>query len=257
MMAPLHGKRIVVTRPRAQASVLAGWIAERGGEPVIFPLLEIAPADDPEPLQSLITRLDNYSLAIFVSPNAVAFSVPAILAKRPWPLGLRALAIGQGSVAVLASYGIANALAPVERFDSEALLELPEMQCDVVAGQRAVIFRGNGGRELLADTLRDRGVEVDYVACYKRSAPLDAELLVALWRSRRLDALTVSSSEGLRNLVNVLDDSARASLQETPVFVPHPRIAEVAEELGLQRVIQTGPADAGIIAALSVYNWRS
>ena len=72
-----------------------------------------------------------------------------------------------------------------------------------------------------------------------------------------LDALTVSSSEGLRNLVDLLDAPARASLRTTPVFVPHPRIAELAQKLGLQRVILTEPADAGIIAALNVYNWRS
>jgi uroporphyrinogen-III synthase len=120
-----------------------------------------------------------------------------------------------------------------------------------------VIFRGNGGRELLADSLRERGAEVDYVSCYQRSAPDSAAVLEALWRSEQLDALTVSSSEGLRNLVDLLDAPARASLRTTPVFVPHPRIAELAQKLGLQRVILTEPADAGIIAALNVYNWRS
>ncbi|MBE2260199.1 MAG: uroporphyrinogen-III synthase [Rhodobacteraceae bacterium] len=253
----LHGKTIVVTRPLAQAARLADWIAERGGQPVVFPLLEISPADDPQPLQRAIANLDSYCLAIFISPNAVDHSVPAILARRSWPAGLRAVAIGQASVAALANYGIDNTLAPVERFDSEALLELPELQEALVSGHRVVIFRGNGGRELLADALRKRGAQVDYVACYQRSAPADTAPLEAIWRRGKIDALTVSSSEGLRNLVALLDASVRASLQETPVFVPHQRIAEVASELGLRRVIRTGPADAGIIAALSVYNWRS
>ena len=147
----LHGKTIVVTRPLAQAARLADWIAERGGQPVVFPLLEISPADDPQPLQRAIANLDSYCLAIFISPNAVDHSVPAILARRSWPAGLRAVAIGQASVAALANYGIDNTLAPVERFDSEALLELPELQEALVSGHRVVIFRGNGGRELLAD----------------------------------------------------------------------------------------------------------
>ena len=198
MTQPLRGLTIVVTRPRAQASRLAGWIAEQGGEPLIFPLLEISPVIDPAPLQAVITRLGNYSLAVFISPNAVDFSVPAILAKQAWPSGLQAAAIGQSSVALLARYGIDHALAPVERFDSEALLELPEMQRARVAGKRVLILRGNGGRELLADTLRERGAEVDAVSCYQRSAPADAAPLQALWRSGRLDALTISSSRPTR-----------------------------------------------------------
>jgi uroporphyrinogen-III synthase len=257
MTGALCGKTIVVTRPRAQAPRLTSWIAEHGGEPLLFPLLDIAPADDPEPLRLAIAQLDRYALAVFISPNAVDFSVPAILSARAWPAALQAVAIGPGSVASLAEYGIRNALAPLERFDSEALLELPALQRPCVAGKRVLIFRGNGGRELLADSLRERGAEVDYVSCYQRSAPDSAAALEALWRSDQLDALTVSSSEGLRNLVDLLDAPARASLRTTPVFVPHPRIAELAQKLGLQRVILTEPADAGIIAALNVYNWRS
>ena len=256
MTQPLRGRTIVVTRPRAQATRLADWIAEQGGEPVIFPLLEITPLADPAPLQAAIVRLGNYSLAIFISPNAVDFSLPAILASQGWPSGLRAVAIGQSSVALLARYGIGNALAPVDRFDSEALLELPEMQRVCVAGKRVLIFRGNGGRELLADTLRERGAEVDEVSCYQRSAPADAAPLQALWRSGQLDALTISSSEGLRNLVDLLDAPARSLLRSTPMFVPHQRIAELAQALAMQRVILTGAADAGIIAALRTHDWQ-
>jgi uroporphyrinogen-III synthase len=256
-MTPLQGKTIVVTRPRAQAARLAGLIAAQGGVPVIFPLLDIALPDDPEPLQLAIKRLDQYSFAVFISPNAVDFSVPAILASRGWPPGLQAVAIGQSSVALLATYGIGPTIAPPERFDSEALLTMPELRTERVSGRRVVIFRGNGGRELLADTLRERGAEVDYVTCYQRSAPVDgAAQLSALWEDKRLDALTISSSEGLRNLAALLDPAGREYLRMTPVFVPHQRIADVAKELGLQRVTLTGPADAGIIAGLCAYNWQ-
>jgi len=254
---PLRGKTIVVTRPRAQAAALAGLIAAQGGVPVILPLLEIDPADDPRPLQAAIAQLERYALAIFISPNAVDFSLPAVLAVRPWPSGLQAAVIGQSSVAALAAHGIREVIAPRQRFDSEALLELPELQAERIGGRRVVIFRGNGGRELLADTLRERGAEVDYVTCYQRSAPADgAGQLSTLWAANQLDALTVSSSEALRNLVDLLDAAGRARLHTTPVFVPHQRIAEVARELGLRQVILTGPADAGIIAGLCAYNWQ-
>ncbi len=256
MTQPLHGRTIVVTRPRAQASTLAGLIAERGGKPVIFPLIEISPAADPGHLQAAIARLERYALAIFISPNAIDFSLPLILAQRGWPSGLRAVAIGQSSVRRLASYGVEQTLAPVERFDSESVLQLPELQRAAVVGKRVLILRGNGGRELLAETLRERGSEVDYVSCYLRSAPDTAAPLKALWDSGQLDALTISSSEGLRNLVDLLDRPTRAQLHITPVFVPHPRIADLAQALALQQVVLTGPADAGIIAALSTHAWR-
>ncbi|MBP6708262.1 MAG: uroporphyrinogen-III synthase [Candidatus Accumulibacter sp.] len=256
MTQPLSGRTIVVTRPRAQAVRLAAWINEQGGEAVVFPLLEISPVVDPTPLHAAITRLDAYSLAVFVSPNAVDFSLPALLACRTWPAALRPVAIGPSTVAALASHGVEGTLAPLGRFDSEAVLELPQLQAAAVAGKRVLIFRGNGGRELLAAVLRERGAEVDYVSCYQRSAPRDGDLLEALWRSDRLDALTLSASEGLRNLLDLLDERARACLRRTPVFLPHQRIAELARQLGLQRVILTGPADAGIMAALSAYNWR-
>jgi uroporphyrinogen-III synthase len=164
--------------------------------------------------------------------------------------------MGQSSVTQLASYGVDQAIAPSERFDSESLLELPEFQAAHLLGQRIVIFRGNGGRAFLGDTLRERGAEVSYVTCYHRSAPGDAAELMVLWQNGRLDGLAISSSEGLRNLAGLLDAGGREHLSRTPVFVPHQRIAEVAAELGLQQIILTGPADAGIIAGLREYHWR-
>ena len=253
---PLAGKTIVVTRPQAQAGPLAAAIAAQGGQLLIFPLLEIGPAADPQPLATAVARLADYSLAVFISPNAVAYALPAILARGPWPAGLQPAAVGQGTVKALAAHGIAGCVAPRERFDSEALLELPELAAGRVVGKRVVIFRGDGGRELLAETLRARGAAVDCVTCYRRSGPAgDVAPLLAAWRAGKFDALTVSSSEGLRNLVDLLDAEGRAWLQKTPVFVPHARIAENARALGLSNIILTDAADAGIVAGLRAYNW--
>lgn len=254
MTLPLAGKTIVVTRPRDQAGELAGAIAAQGGEALLFPLLEIGPPADPAPLAA--TVLADYAVAVFISPNAVAYSLPALLARQPWPAGLLPAAVGQGTVKALAALGIAGCIAPTERFDSEALLALPELQSQRVDGKRIAIFRGDGGRELLADTLRQRGAQVDCIACYRRSPPASgAEPLMAAWRAQRLDAITVSSSEGLRYLVDLLDESGRARLAVTPLFVPHARIAENARALGLANIILTAPADAGIVAGLCAYNW--
>jgi len=182
--------------------------------------------------------------------------LPAILAHGGWPVSLKPAAVGQGTARELAAKGVFGCVVPSERFDSEALLELPEMAAESVNGRRVVIFRGDGGRELLADTLRERGASVDCITCYRRSGPsAGVQPLLAAWRSGQLDALTVSSSEGLRYLVDRLDAEGRAFLQKTPLFVPHARIAENARALGLSNIILTAAADAGILAGLGAYNW--
>jgi uroporphyrinogen-III synthase len=255
MTQALQGKRILVTRPAAQVADLAGRIVALGGEPIVFPLLEIGPADDPVPLAEAIDRLDEYATIVFISPNAVEFGLPPIRARRDWPSSATAAAIGQSTAALLAHYKIPRIVAPAERFDSESLLELDHFAAARVVGRRVLILRGNGGRELLADTLTARGAEVDCVPCYHRSSPADGAPLMSLLRNNRLDALTVSSSEGLRNLAALLDTDAYERLRALPVFVPHQRIADTGYALGLERVILTAPADAGIIKGLCAYNW--
>ncbi len=253
---PLAGRTVVVTRPQAQAAPLAEAIAAAGGKPLVFPLLEISPAADPQPLAEAVAHLGEYAVAVFISPNAVDYALPAILAPGAWPPGLLPAAVGQGTVKALQAHGVAGCIAPTERFDSEALLALPELAAERVAGRRIAIFRGDGGRELLADTLRERGASVDCITCYRRSGPSAGVVpLLAAWRAAGLDAITVSSSEGLRYLVDLLDAEGRNFLQRTPLFVPHARIAENARALGLSNIVLTEAADAGILAGLLAYNW--
>lgn len=251
---PLAGRRIVVTRPAHQADALAAGIAGAGGEPVRFPLLEIGPAPDPAPLAAVIRRLDDYAWAIFISPNAVEFSLPAANAARPWPPCLRVAAIGPGTVAALAGHGLTDVVAPATRFESEGLLAEPALQR--VAGQRIAVFRGDGGRELLGETLAARGAAVDLVTCYSRRPPGgDVAALAGDVLAGRIDAITVSSSEGLRHFVNRLGGAQAAVLERLPLFAPHPRIVETARTLGFRRVELTAAADAGLLAGLCAYNW--
>ena len=258
LSGPLAGKTIVVTRPQAQAAPLAEAIVAVGGNPLLFPLLEIFPAADPAPLQALAGRLADYDFAVFVSPNAVEHALPVLLATAAWPETLRPVGVGPGTASALAAHGVAGCLLPQGRYDSEALLELPEFSADRIAGRRVLILRGDGGRELLADTLRARGARVDCVACYRRSGPPgDVALLLDAWRAGRLQAFAVSSSEALRHLLALLDDEGRGHLAATPLFVPHARIAAGARALGLDKIILTGPADAGLLAGLVAYNWSA
>ncbi len=128
------------------------------------------------------------------------------------------------------------------------MLALPELAD--VRGKRIVIFRGDGGREELGEALRARGASVDFVACYRRARPESgAAGLHEAFRDGRVDAVTITSSEGLDNLWALADEALRAAWRGCPTFVPHPRIADHARKLGLS-VIETAGSDAGLVAGL-------
>lgn len=245
----LAGRHIVVTRPAGQATHLAEALYDLGAHPVLFPVLAIEDVADTTEILDVAIRLDQYDWAVFVSPNAVEKGLAVVLARRLWPANVRVATVGHSSEQALARHGIGNVVAPQERFDSEALLALPEFAN--VSGQRVIIFRGDGGRDLFGDTLKARGATVDYVTCYRRAVPaLDPAPLLKLWHDGQLDAMTITSSEGLRNLYQMVGKLGQSWLKKTPTFVPHARIAEQARMLGLTRVILTGPADAGLLAGL-------
>lgn len=252
----LRGRHIVVTRPAGQATHLAEALVAEGAVPVLFPVLAIAPLSNTGELVERIIALDQYQLAVFVSPNAVTLGLREVLTRRAWPPHLRVATVGHSSEAALQAHDLGGqekqVLCPQGRFDSEALLELPELQD--MQGQRVIIFRGDGGRELLSDTLRQRGATVDYACCYTRHCPTQSpDPLLRLWQAGQLDAITVTSSEGLHNLVAMVGQLGQAWLRKTPLFVPHARIAAAADACGIHEVVLTGPADAGLLAGLLRY----
>lgn len=243
--SPLAGARVLVTRPERQAAGFASRMIECGGEPVVFPAIVILPPADAGALERAHAALKDYDYAVFVSANAVEFGAPP--AER-WPQDVVALAPGPGTADVLAAIGIKGTRVPATTFDSEGLLALPELAA--MEGKRVLIFRGEGGRELLGDTMIARGATVDYVACYRRAPPeAGANALATLFADRGIDAVTITSSEGLANLWAIADEATRAAWCRCPTFVPHPRIAARATELGLN-VVATAGGDAGLLAGL-------
>jgi uroporphyrinogen-III synthase len=242
---PLEGRGIVVTRPQRQAAVLAAKVGSLGGVPIIWPAIVILPPPDRGPLERAHAMLDHYDIAIFVSANAVEYGAPP---PGRWPARIVTYAPGPGTAEALAAAGIAGAHVPATSLDSEGLLELPALAD--VTGRRVVIFRGEGGREYLGSTLRSRGASVDHVPCYRRVAPQSgADGLVEAMREGRVHALTMTSSEGLDNLIAALGPDGRALVTRLPVFAAHPRIAERAREHGL-RAVETAGGDAGLLAGL-------
>jgi uroporphyrinogen-III synthase len=242
---PLAGVGVIVTRPQRQAAVFASRIAALGGAPLIWSAIVIEPPKDAAQLDDVHARLEQYDIAIFVSANAVEFGArPA----RTWPAQLRVFAPGPGTAEALAAAGIADARIPAKSWDSEGLLELPDLTD--VAGKRIVIFRGEGGREFLGNALRMRGASVDHVPCYRRVAPqAGAEGLIEAVRDARANALTLTSSEGVDNLMAALDVQGRALIAKLPTFAAHARIADRAREHGLS-VVETAGGDGGLLAGL-------
>ncbi len=252
---PLAGRGIVVTRPRGQADRLAALIERAGGVAHLQPTIEIEDVQDLEPILALIDRLDDFNLAIFISPNAVAKAMNLIhqrRGRRGWPSGVRIAAVGPGSRRALEARGLDAIIAPSAGADSEALLGLAEMA--LVAGWRIVIFRGDGGRDLLGDSLRARGADVVYAECYRRTRPRDdCAPLLAAWARGAVHAVTVSSGEGFSNLYAMLGPPGQQWLRGTPLFVPHTRIVRAAKQLGIREVVVAGAADEDVAAALVAY----
>jgi len=248
---PLAGRRIVVTRPTGQAAGLAALIRSAGGEPLEIPALEIRELTDLAPFFAVVDRLDSFDAAIFVSRNAVRNAL-ALMGGRRWPAHLRVATVGNGSREELESHGITGVIAPGGQADSEGLLAMQEFSA--VAGKRIAIFRGEGGRTLLGDTLAVRGALVEHAPCYRRAVPAGgAALLEAAWKNGKVDAVMLSSGEGLANLLAMLGSEASRRLAGVALFVPHPRIAVEAVRKGLKRPLVAGPGDAEAIAAVVAY----
>ena len=242
--APLAaGVGVIVTRPARQSAGLVAQLAALGATPIVFPAIAILPPMDDAPLARAHASLATYDAAVFVSANAAEYGAPG-----RWPRNVVAYATGTGTAAALRAVGVPDVTIPQTTFDSEGLLALPALAS--LRGKRIAIFRGEGGRDRLADALRARGAHVDCVDCYRRARPESgAGGLAEALTQGRAQALTITSSEGLDNLRALLDARALEVLRSIPTFVPHPRIEEHARGLGFSTV-PTASGDAGLIAGL-------
>ena len=254
MDRPLADRTILVTRPAHQAEGLAQLIRAAGGNAMLFPVIEIVALDSEAPVLKVIDALENYDLAIFVSPNAVKMGLELVKARRQLPAQLTFVAVGPGTAKALRLEGVEHVAVPADRHDSEGLLELADLQD--AAGKRIVIFRGEGGREVLGDTLLARGASVEYAECYRRRKPrTDAGELLRAFAQKKIDAISITSSEGLRTLCELTREQG-AALRMTPLFVPHERIGETARGLEFAHVVQTESGDEGLVRGLTEWFTR-
>jgi len=245
---PLAGLNIVVTRPRNQLTELDQRIRKLGGNCIQFPLLEISALSDLQPLRNLIKRLHKFKLAIFISPNAVRYAMEMIRKAGGLPQDLKVATVGLGSAKVLNELGVNHVISPTEKFDSESLLELPELKN--VQGLPVVIFRGDPGRTLLGDTLKNRGAEVEYITCYHRTK-LSFE--VSDFLDNKPNILYVTSNEVMQYFFNMLDTKAIEKLSDVTLFVSNARIASTAQQRGWSKIMVSDDGDEGFLTSIVVW----
>ncbi|MDR3398928.1 MAG: uroporphyrinogen-III synthase [Pandoraea sp.] len=291
--SPVPAPCAILTRPDGQADALAQALNAEGIDTLAFPLLDIAAQADPDALAALdnaLRSLSSYTLTVFVSPNAVAHALARLVhlqsldgretardAGDLWPAALPVAVVGPGSAQALAEAGIAAPRhrvivppgGPAARFDSEALLE--QLDLTALAGCRVLLVRGDGGRELLADTLRENGAQVDIVSAYTRRAPApDAAAWAALEARLSLPtrcAWVLTSSEAVRHLATLLaarygtrdglhtpgTPQVLAQILAAACFTSHARIADAAHAAGFDRITQCAPGDENLLAALKTW----
>jgi uroporphyrinogen-III synthase len=246
----LNGLGVLVTRPEHQAENLCRLIERAGGVAIRCPLLAIGEPRDWAPALAAFDRLASCDLLIFTSANAVDRALPPILERGGIPPQVELAAIGAATARALARHGIEACLRPAGGFTSEALLALPRFQ--QVAGQRIVIVRGEGGRDLLATTLAARGAQVIAAEVYRRARPMiDPTTLLARWERREIGAAVVTSHESLRNLFDLLGVAGQDYLRDTPLVVVSDRIRRAARDHGCHSILLAREAsDTALIAAL-------
>jgi len=248
---------VVVTRPQQQALAFAQQVRALGREAVVFPLLAIEALDDPAELRAVMARLADYALVVFVSPNAID---AAFACLDGWPAQVAIGIVGEGSRSALREHGVDQSNATIhaplrpDKMDSEELLAALPLAS--LRARRALIVRGQHGRDLLASALQQHAIEVDCVTAYRRLAP-------PLTSERRLRLLAllddgaewvITSSEAMRHLLDMARLAGGAEgvvkLQRQRIYVSHHRIAQTAESLGFACVMLTGSGDERLIAAL-------
>ena len=244
----MTGWRVLLTRPAEESAALAASLSEAGIFSSCLPLLETEPLPITPEHQAVFQGLDRYCAVIVVSKPAARLATQQL--DQPWPQ-LPWFSVGAATAQVLAEHGL-NVHYPQTGDDSEALLQLPALREAVARpGARVLILRGEGGRELLAQRLREQGASVDYLELYRRSLPAyDAGELMQRIQLERLNGVVVSSGQGFLHL-QALAGPDWPQVARLPLFVPSPRVYEMARAAGAEKVVDCrGASAAALLVAL-------
>ena len=247
----MTGWRLLLTRPAEESAAVAQALDAAGIYSASMPLLDIEPLPVTPQMVTQVLNLAQYCAVIAVSKPAARLGLDLIDQYWPQPPLQSWFSVGAATAAILEDYGL-RVHVPPQGDDSEALLALPELaQALQQPYPRVLILRGEGGRELLAEHLREQGATVDYLQLYRRSLPdYPAQALYQRVTAERLNALVVSSGQGFEHLQQLAGEHW-PQLAGLPLFVPSPRVAAQAQAAGARHVVDCrGASAAALLAAL-------
>lgn len=235
--ASLNGLKVLVTRPEQQAQKLCDMILQSGGQAMPFPVIDIVPIAMKEWPTFSLAELD---MIIFVSRNAVVHFIGAL--SEPLLEQIQLVSVGAGSAASMREHGLRVDIQPEQSIGSEGLLLMPAF--DDMVGKNVLIIRGKGGRELLANTLVERGAAVHYLEVYERALPTpSAEQCDDALSS---ECIVCTSVEGVKNLNTLLQKGLKTVLDK-PMLVVSERIKTYAGSVGFQHIIVTSDVSDGAV----------
>ncbi len=231
---PLFGKRILVTRARSQASKLTAKLEKLGAEVLEAPAISMAdPADNYAALDKAIDHVADYHWLIFTSANGVGrfFARLFKAGKDARALGYAKIAaIGSATAEKLKQYGLVADVIPQE-YRAEGVVEA--LKGKLPPHAKILIPRAEEAREVLPDTLREMGAEVEVAPAYRTvCGQVDGEALAADIKAGRIDLVTFTSSSTVKNLVNIIG-SAEA-LKGVKTACIGPVTADTAKSLGIE-----------------------
>lgn len=248
-MDRLTGLRTLLVRPQQGQDIFAERLMALGATLFHCPVMQITSfaeahsenASEVNGIKPQIQNFDQYQIAIFISRTAARLGMKWLSAYWPdLPEHVRYYAVGKSTAALLLEHGI-EAEVPEQAFSSEGLIALPSLQN--IVGEQAMIFAGEGGRSLLAQTLENRGAIVSKCDLYRREATTAfATQIITLLADQSVDLVIVHSGELLVQLIAIVPGDLQEALVALPVLVPSERVADMARSKGFSIVICAGSA---------------
>lgn len=235
---------ILVTRPSPAGEQLVSRLRALGRVAYHAPLIDFSPGGDLPKLPALLQDMQAGDLVFALSQNAVRYANPLLKRNNlSWPEQLSYYAIGRNTALALHTASRLHVTFPPTGETSEMLLSLPDLQ--QLAGKKALLLRGNGGRELLGESLTERGATVTFCECYQRSPIFyDGSEQSAHWQRSGIDILVVTSGEMLQQIYTLVPDYYRSSwLLRCRLVVVSDRLAALAAQMGWSKIRVAENAD--------------
>lgn len=245
LLMPDKPLRVLITRPKAKAQQLALLLDQQGITNTSQNLFDYQSNTNTIDIAAALAHAD---ILIFVSVAAVEYTHASYPLHNNLPQSI--FAVGNATKKALQVLGITTVISPPPQQEhSEGLLKLPLLAN--VSGKHIVIFRGNGGREHIADVLRLRGAKIRYIESYQRVWRTLTINIAEQWRAQQINCIVVTSNDILIALVKYLasttDNTDNYWQSQCLWLVVSNRIEKNANALGLTRVINTHSASSQIL----------